>query len=89
MNIIITVFSTFFVLLALAVLFAFYRTRHYGLLLIGLAYGISAVLALLTMQSWPLVVGFAVAWIMKKMGLEPEVGEPSKRGDQGSVTGER
>ncbi len=82
MNIIITIFSTFFVLMTLAVMFAFYRTRHYGLFLIGLTYGAAAGLALVLMHWWPLVAGFALAWAMKLLGLEQEVGEESKSGDR-------
>ncbi len=46
MKIFISVISVLFTLMSLGVLFAFYRTRHLGLLLIALAYGGSAVLAL-------------------------------------------
>jgi len=82
MNIIIYIFSAFFVLMALAVMFAFYRTRHYGLFLIGLTYGASAVTALALMHWGPLVAGIALAWAMKLAGLEPEVGEKSRIGDR-------
>ena len=82
MNIIIYIVSTFFVLMALAVMFAFYRTRHYGLFLIGLAYGASAVMALVLMHWGPLVAGIALAWAMKLVGLEPEVGGQAKSGKQ-------
>lgn len=80
MNIIIYIFSTFFVLMALAVMFAFYRTRHYGLFLIGLTYGASAGMALVLMHWWPLTAGFALVWVMKTVGLEPEVGGQAKSG---------
>jgi len=85
MNIIIYVFSTFFVLMALAVMFAFYRTRHYGLFLIGLAYGVSAVLALVLMHWGPLAAGIALAWAMKLAGLEPEVGGQAKSGERSKI----
>ncbi len=82
MNIIIYIFSTFFVLMALGVMFAFYRTRHYGLFLIGLTYGASAGLALVLTHWWPLTAGIALAWAMKLAGLEPEVGGQAKSGKQ-------
>jgi len=71
MNLIIYVFSTSFVLMALALLFAYQRTRHYGLFLMGLAYGASAALALVLMHWWPLAAGFALVWGMKLAGLDP------------------
>ena len=83
MNIIITIFSMLFLFMAVAVMFAFSRNRHYGLFLIGLAYGTSAVVALMMMHWGPLVAGFALAWGMKMIGLEPpETGGQSKSGDQ-------
>lgn len=82
MNIIITIFSILFFLMALAVMFAFHRTRHFGLFLIGLSYGAAAGMALALMHWWPLVAGFTLAWAMKLLGLEPEVGEKSRIGDR-------
>ncbi len=79
MKLIIYIFSGFFILMALAVLFAFSRNRHYGLFLIGLTYGVAAVVALMLMHWGPLVAGFALAWGMKMIGLEP----PAVAGSQG------
>ena len=80
MNIIIAIFSTLFALMALAVMFAYFRTGHLGLLLIALAYGASAVVALVLVHWWPLTAGFALVWVMKMIGLEPQVGGQSKDG---------
>ena len=86
MKIIIYIFSGFFILMALAVMFAFSRNRHYGLFLIGLAYGTSAVVALMLMHWGPLVAGFALAWGMKMIGLEPPAaGEASQSGDPSKI----
>ncbi len=71
MNIVIYIFSAFFIFMALTVTFAFYRTRHFGLFLIALAYGVSAGAALTLMHWWPLAAGFALAWAIKLLGLEP------------------
>lgn len=84
MNIIITIFSGFFILMALAVLFAFSRNRHYGLFLIGLTYGVAAIVALMLMHWGPLVAGFALAWGMKMMGLEPPAAVAKPQGDDQS-----
>jgi hypothetical protein len=55
MNLIIYVFSASFVLMSLALLFTYQRTRHAGLFLMGLTYGASAALAIVLMHWWPKV----------------------------------
>jgi hypothetical protein len=70
-NIVIYVFAAIFIALALGLLFAYYRTRHPGTLLMGVTYLASAGAALGYMQWWPLVVGFVFTWVVRLMGLEP------------------
>lgn len=65
------VLSVIFILMALALAFAYWRTRHHGLLLMGLAYGASAVLAVVIEDWWPLAGGFAIVWALRAMGLDP------------------
>jgi hypothetical protein len=60
-----------FMLFALAMLFAFYRERHLGVLLMAVAYGVSGGLAIALGHWWPLVAGFVVAWLLRLLGLEP------------------
>lgn len=69
-NIVIYVFSGLFLILTLGLLFASWKTRHHGLLMMAIVYGISAGLALTLMHWWPLTGGFALAWGMKMLGLE-------------------
>lgn len=71
MNLIIYVFSASFILMALALLFTYQRTRHYGVFVMGLVYGAAAGIALVLMHWWPLALGFAVAWLLKAIGLDP------------------
>jgi hypothetical protein len=71
MNLIIYVFSASFILMAVALLFTYQRTRHYGVFVIGLVYGAAAGTALVLMHWWPLVAGFAIVWILKLIGLDP------------------
>ena len=71
MNIVVYVFSGLFVVLTLALLFAYWRTRQPGLVLMATTYGASAALALMFMEWWPLVAGFALAWVLRLMGLDP------------------
>ncbi|MBI4206382.1 MAG: hypothetical protein HY527_15280 [Betaproteobacteria bacterium] len=79
MNVVIYIVSGFFIVLTLALLFAYYRTRHPGLVLISTTYGSAAVLALMLMEWWPLVAGFALAWVLRLMGLEPQPDKESKK----------
>jgi len=72
MTTIIYFFSGLFLLLAVAIVAAYFRTRHAGFLLIGITYAASAGLALLKMQWWPLLAGFALVWMLRWMGMEPD-----------------
>ena len=72
MNIVIYIFSASFILMALALLFAYHRTKHYGLFLMGLTYAASAGLALVLMHWWPLVAGFILVWLLRLIGLDPD-----------------
>jgi hypothetical protein len=64
-------FAVMFVFWGLALGFAYSRTRHYGLLLLSATFIASAVLAVILMHWWPLVAGFAIAWVLRAMGLDP------------------
>lgn len=70
-NFVIYVLSGIFILLSLALVFAWYRIRHPGLILMSSTYGSAAVLALMLMEWWPLLAGFALAWVLRLMGLDP------------------
>jgi hypothetical protein len=88
-TIIIYVFSASFVLMSVAMLFAYRRTGYYGLFMMGLTYGASAGLALALMHWWPLILGYALVWVLKWLGLDPD-GELRKRQkESGAVAGER
>lgn len=73
---IIYVFAILFIVMGLALFFAYSRRKHNGLLLFGVTYTASAILAVVIMEWWPLVAGFAIVWIMRAMGLEPEPEQP-------------
>jgi hypothetical protein len=76
MNFIIYVVSVPFIIMALALMFTYQRTRHYGVLLMGLTYGGSAVLAIALVHWWPLAAGFALLWALKLLGLDPGFDPP-------------
>jgi hypothetical protein len=86
MNIVIYVFSASFILMSLALLFTYQRTKHYGLFLMGLVYGASAGIAIVMVDWIPLVVGFALVWVLKLMGLDPGFGQKDE-GEPGDRAG--
>lgn len=67
----ITIFSGLFLLLAAALVFTWWRSRHSGALLLALTYLLAAGLALWTTAWWPLVLGFLSAWALRLMGFDP------------------
>ena len=68
---VITVVSVLYLLLACTMLYVFYRQRDFGLLVMGVTYSVSGVLALALPHWWPLAAGFVLVWILKWLGLEP------------------
>ncbi len=68
-------FSVIFLLLALALLFTWWRQRHPGALLLAITYAMAAALALMFEAWWPLVIGFLSAWALRLMGLDPGAAE--------------
>ena len=66
-------FAAGFILIGAVMLFAVYRTRHFGLLLMAITYACSGLLALGIAQWWPLLTGFVLAWVLRMLGLEPKV----------------
>jgi len=79
MTIVIYILSGLFILLSLALLFAYYRTRQPGLALMSSVYGTTGILALMLMHWWPLAAGFVLAWVLRLLGLEPGPNTESKR----------
>ena len=65
------VIAGLFVVIACAMLYAFYRGRNFALFIMGVTYGASGLLALALPHWWPLVAGFVLVWVLKLLGLEP------------------
>jgi hypothetical protein len=64
-------FASAFVVLSGGMFFAYYRTRHFGIFIMGLTYAASGLLAFSIPHWWPLVTGFVLAWVLRMLGLEP------------------
>lgn len=55
----------------LALFFAYTRSKHHGLLLLGMTFFSAGVLAAILTHWWPLLAGFAIAWVLRAMGMDP------------------
>lgn len=71
MELIIYIFSASFLFMAAGLLLTWHRIRHAGILLLALTYCASAVAAIVLVQWWPLLLGFALVWAWKLLGLDP------------------
>lgn len=71
-------FAGLFIVLCLAMLFVFYRSRHVGSFIMGIAYGTAGLVAIQLSHWWPLVAGFVLVWMLKLLGLEPEAEPPQE-----------
>jgi len=71
-EIVIYLFAASFVFMALALMITFRKTRHYGVFLLGITYGASAVMAIILTHWWPLVAGFVLVWVLRLLGLDPD-----------------
>lgn len=67
---VIYIFALLFLALCAAMLYVYYRERHIGMFLMGVAYGTGGVVAIMLSDWWPLVAGFVVVWMLKLLGLE-------------------
>jgi hypothetical protein len=50
------------------------------MLIMGITYGASGLLAIMVAHWWPLIAGIALAWMLKFLGLEPEADYPDEGG---------
>ena len=66
-------FAGLFLVLCATMMFVFYRDRHFGMFIMGVTYGASGLIAITIPHWWPLVMGFALVWLLRMMGLEPRV----------------
>jgi hypothetical protein len=66
-------FAGLFLVLCATMLFVFFRDRHTGMFIMGVTYGSSGLIAIWIPHWWPLVMGFALVWLLRFMGLEPQL----------------
>jgi hypothetical protein len=63
-------FASLFIVLGFMMLFAYRRTRRWELVLLSFVYSGSGLAAGYSMQWWPLIAGFVVAWLLKFAGYD-------------------
>lgn len=73
MELIIYLFAASFIFMAVALMVTYRRTRHYGVFLLAVTYAVAAVLAVVLTHWWPLVAGFVLVWVLRFLGLDPDV----------------
>jgi hypothetical protein len=70
-------FGVLFILLSGLMLYVYWRSRHAGMFILGSIYGTSGLIAIAIPHWWPLLTGFALAWLLRLMGLEPRFEPPA------------
>ena len=68
---VIYVVAGIFITLSLGMFYVFYRSSHFGMLVLGITYGASGLLAIVVAHWWPLIAGIVLAWMLRFLGLEP------------------
>lgn len=86
MVILIYVFAALFIFMAVVMMYTYQKLPQRGVLLFGITYGASAVLALVLMQAWPLLAGFVLACVLRMLGFDPP---PQIRKSLDSADGEK
>jgi len=72
--------ASLFIVIGFMMLFAYHRTRRRELILLSFVYSGSGLAAGYSLQWWPLIAGFVVAWLLKFAGFDPE--RPPKGGER-------
>lgn len=72
-------FSSVFIVLGFMMLFGYHRTKRKEFILLSFVYSASGVAAGHSLQWWPLIAGFVVAWLLKFAGYDADKPPPSSR----------
>ena len=64
--------ASVFIVLGFMMLFAFHRTRRWELVLLSFVYSGSGLAAGYSLEWWPLIAGFIVAWLLKIAGYDAD-----------------
>lgn len=64
--------ASVFIVLGFMMLFAFRRSRRWELVLMSFIYSGSGIASAYSLDWWPLIAGFIVAWLLKLAGFDPD-----------------
>jgi hypothetical protein len=65
-------FASLFIVLGFLMLFSYRRSQRLEFLMLSFVYAGSGLVAGYSSAWWPLVAGFAVAWVLKLTGVDPD-----------------
>jgi hypothetical protein len=71
MQVLLYVVAAVFGFFSLGLISSFFRSKHLGLLLAAVIFGAAAVAAISLHSWWPLLAGFALAWVLRLTGADP------------------
>ena len=77
-------FASVFIVIGFMMLFAYWRSRRWELVLMSFVYTGSGLTAGYSLEWWPLVAGFVVAWLLKIAGYDPDKPQPSPNSSAGN-----
>ncbi|MDP9203138.1 MAG: hypothetical protein M3P26_14575 [Gemmatimonadota bacterium] len=66
-----SIVAVLFVVMAVGIFARYTTVRRWGLLLGAMTYGVAGILAFVLGAWWPLVLGFALAWVLGRVGADP------------------
>ena len=72
MAILLNFIASVFIVMGFLMLFSFHRTRRWEFVLLSFVYSGSGLAAGYSLQWWPLIAGFVVAWLLKFAGYDPD-----------------
>ena len=75
MTILLYFIASVFIVIGFLMLFSFHRTRRWEFVLLSFVYSASGLSAGYSLQWWPLVAGFVVAWLLKFAGYDPDLAQ--------------
>ena len=61
-----------FIVIGFLMLFSYHRTRQWEFVLLSFVYSGSGLAAGYSLQWWPILAGFVVAWLLKLAGHDPD-----------------
>ena len=71
MTILLHIAQGLFALMSLGLFFGFTGSKQIGLILAAISFGGAAYASFALGAWWPLLVGFALAWVLRLLGFDP------------------